>query len=106
MDEEVALEPDARSVKVDAVVIYGQLCPHLHSKGFALHNLASLPHISVAGACTTATHGSGQKNGNLSTAASALEIVKADGEIVNLSRERDGETFNGAVVGLDRKSVV
>ena len=44
---------------------YGQLCPYLHEKGFALHNLASLPHIGVAGACRTATHGSGEKNGNL-----------------------------------------
>ena len=54
---------------------YGQLCPYLHEQGFALHNLASLPHISVAGACATATHGSGVKNGNLATAVTALEIV-------------------------------
>jgi xylitol oxidase len=82
------------------------LCPYLDGKGFALHNLASLPHISVAGACSTATHGSGQKNGNLATAASGLEIVTADGKIVNLSRERDGETFSGAVVGLGALGVI
>jgi xylitol oxidase len=82
------------------------LCPYLDGKGFALHNLASLPHISVAGACSTATHGSGQRNGNLATAASALEIVTADGKIVNLSRERDGETFSGAVVGLGALGVI
>jgi len=65
MDKVVALEPEARTVTVDAGMTYGQLCPLLHSKGFALHNLASLPHISIAGACSTATHGSGEKNGNL-----------------------------------------
>jgi alditol oxidase len=85
---------------------YGQLCPYLDRKGFALHNLASLPHISVAGACSTATHGSGEKNGNLATAASALEMVTADGEMVELSRQRDGEVFRGAVVGLGSLGVI
>src|SRR5712664_2109910 len=102
----VALEPDARSVTVDACVTYGQLCPHLHSKGFALHNLASLPHISIAGACSTATHGSGEKNGNLATAVSGLEIVSAAGDIVKLSRQQDGQAFLGAVVGLGAMGVI
>jgi len=106
MDEVVALEPDARTVTVDAGVTYGQLCPHLHNKGFALHNLASLPHISIAGACSTATHGSGEKNGNLATAVSALEIVTAPGEVVKLSRQQDGEAFLGAVVGLGALGVI
>jgi xylitol oxidase len=100
MDKVIALDPQARTVTVEAGMSYGQLCPYLDSKGFALHNLASLPHISIAGACSTATHGSGEKNGNLATAVSALEIVTAAGEVVKLSREKDDETFRGAVVGL------
>jgi xylitol oxidase len=106
MDEVISLDPAKRTVTVAAGITYGQLCPYLDGKGFALHNLASLPHISVAGACSTATHGSGQKNGNLATAASGLEIVTADGTVVNLSRERDGERFNGAVVGLGALGVI
>jgi xylitol oxidase len=106
MDEVVALDPTARTVTVNAGMTYGQLCPYLHRKGFALHNLASLPHISIAGACSTATHGSGEKNGNLATAVSALEIVTAAGDIVKLSRQQDGEAFRGAVVGLGAEGVV
>lgn len=106
MDKVISLDPAKRTVTVGAGITYGQLCPYLDSKGFALHNLASLPHISVAGACTTATHGSGQKNGNLATAAAGLEIVTADGKIMNLSREHDSETFNGAVVGLGALGVI
>jgi xylitol oxidase len=106
MDEVISLDPAKRTVTVAAGITYGQLCPYLDGKGFALHNLASLPHISVAGACSTATHGSGQRNGNLATAASGLEVATADGTIVNLSRERDGETFNGAVVGLGALGVI
>ncbi len=54
----------------------------------------------MAGACATATHGSGIKNGNLATAVCALDIVTADGELVKLTREKDGDRFRGAVVAL------
>jgi len=105
MHDVVALDAGARSVTVEAGITYGQLCPYLDSKGFALHNLASLPHISVAGACSTATHGSGENNGNLATAASALEIVTAGGDLVKLSRQSHRE-FQGAVVGLGALGVI
>ena len=106
MHEVVALDAGAHTVTVDAGMTYGQLGPYLDSKGFALHNLASLPHISIAGACSTATHGSGEKNGNLATAASGLEIVTAAGDVVKLSRKADGEVFRGAVVGLGALGVI
>jgi xylitol oxidase len=106
MNEVIAIGAKARTVTVAAGITYGQLCPHLDTAGFALHNLASLPHISVAGACTTATHGSGEKNGNLATAVAGLELVTASGEVLKLSREHDGETFGGAVVGLGALGVI
>jgi xylitol oxidase len=101
-----AFDDKARTVTVEGGMSYGQLCPDLDSKGFALHNLASLPHISIAGACSTATHGSGDKNGNLATAVSALELVTASGDVVRLSRRDDGDTFRGAVVGLGALGVI
>jgi xylitol oxidase len=106
MDQVVSLDPAARTVKIEAGMSYGQLCPYLHGRGFALHNLASLPHISVAGACATATHGSGIKNGNLAMAVSALELLTANGDLLALSREKDGDTFLGAVVNLGSLGVV
>ena len=106
MHEVVALDAAARTVTVDAGITYGQLCPYLDSKGFALHNLASLPHISIDGACATATHGSGEKNGNLATAVASLEMVDAAGNVVKLSRNSDGEVFRGAVVGLGALGVI
>jgi alditol oxidase len=105
MSDVLALDPKARTVTVNGGISYGQLCPYLDTRGFALHNLASLPHISVAGACSTATHGSGEQNGNLATAVSGLEIVTPNGDVVSLSR-KDGETFNGAVVGLGALGVI
>jgi len=106
MDQVVAMDAKAKTVTVESGISYGKLAPYLDSKAFALHNLASLPHISIAGACSTATHGSGEKNGNLSSAVAALEFVNAAGEVMKLSREKDGETFHGAVVGLGALGVI
>ena len=103
---QMTLDEKSRTVKVGAGVKYGQLAPYLNSKGYALHNLASLPHITVAGACATATHGSGNENGNLSTAVSAVEFISGDGELVTLSRDVDGERFQGAVVGLGGLGII
>ncbi len=106
MNKVVSLDANARTVTIEGGMNYGQLCPILNDKGFALHNLASLPHISVAGACTTATHGSGVKNGNLATAVIGLQIVTASGDIVNLSKKEDAEQFNAAVISLGALGVI
>ena len=78
--------------------------PALYAAGYALHNLGSLPHISVAGAVATGTHGSGDGNGNLATAVRGLRMVTADGDLVTLRRGEGG--FNGAVVALGALGVV
>lgn len=96
----LTIDYKALEVTVEPGIKYGELAPFLEKGGYALHNLASLPHISVAGACATATHGSGVTSGNLSTAVVAMEIINAKGEKVLMTKENGGERFNGAVVGL------
>lgn len=104
---EPGISVDARNmtVTVGGGTRYGTLAAELQRQGFALHNLASLPHISVAGAVATATHGSGDANGNLATAVAGLELVTADGGILTARR---GETpdFEGMVVGLGALGIV
>jgi alditol oxidase len=86
------------SVRCGGAVRYGGLAEALNAEGLALHNLASLPHISIAGAIVTATHGSGERLGNLATAVAALELITSDGEVVTAAR--GDEDFDGLVVGL------
>ncbi|WP_091572423.1 FAD-binding protein [Micromonospora sediminicola] len=100
----VALDPDRRTVTVAAGVRYGDLATALHNQGYALRNLASLPHISVAGSVATATHGSGPANGNLATAVAALELVTADGDLLTVDRTEP--RFAGLVVNLGALGVV
>jgi xylitol oxidase len=106
MHDVVGLDASARTVTVGAGIRYGELSPYLEGNGFALHNLASLPHISIAGAISTATHGSGEKMGNLASGVSALEMVTAKGDVVKLSCKTDGDVFRGAVVGLGALGVI
>jgi xylitol oxidase len=104
--DSMELDKQARTVTVGGGVTYDQLAPYLQRNGYALHNLASLTEITVAGACATATHGSGNKNGNLATAVAGMEMVTADGNVLALSRARDGDKFAGAVVHLGALGMV
>ncbi len=104
--DQMVIDPAAKTVNVGAGITYGRLAPYLDSHGFALHNLASLPHISVAGACATATHGSGIHNRNLSSVVSGLELVTANGDRLTLSRAKNGDAFDGSVVALGALGIV
>ncbi len=99
-DLPVAVDVDAaaRTVVVGGAARYGEVAPHLHRAGLALANLGSLPHISIAGACATGTHGSGDGNRVLAAAVSVVELVAADGSLVTL--RRGDPDFPGAVVSL------
>jgi xylitol oxidase len=102
----IRLEPEAGMVTVGAGQRYGELCTFLESEGVALANLASLPHISIAGSCATGSHGSGVRNPNLAAAVVALEIVRADGEIERIDRATSGDLLRGVVVSLGALGVV
>lgn len=102
------IDVDARAgtVTVDGAIRYGDLAPVLDAAGLALHNLASLPHISVAGACATGTHGSGVRSRCLSAAVRAVEVLRTDGEAVRFDRDADPDTFPGLPVSLGAMGVV
>jgi xylitol oxidase len=95
---DVVVDHDAGTAACPAGLTYGELALALQREGVALANLASLPHISVAGAVATATHGSGNANGNLATAVAGLELVTSSGELLQASR--GDPDFDGLVVGL------
>ncbi|MEG9249245.1 FAD-binding protein [Arthrobacter sp. Soc17.1.1.1] len=104
LDPAVDIDEAALTVMVGAGVRYGVLAAHLQQRGYALHNLASLPHISIGGAIATATHGSGNRNGNLATAVVGLELVTASGDVLSVTKGDDD--FDGMVVGLGALGVV
>ncbi|MFE7044268.1 FAD-binding protein [Streptomyces atratus] len=100
----VEIDREAGAVTVAAGLRLGEFADVLHENGYALHNLGSLPHISVAGACATGTHGSGVGNGSIAGAVRALDMVTADGR--NVSLRRGDADFPGAVVAMGALGVV
>ncbi len=106
LNKVISLDREKHTVTVDSGIRYGELAVFLNDNGYALHNLASLPHISVAGGCITATHGSGVNNANLSSAVRAFELITASGEKVSFSRDQHEERFTGAVVNLGGLGVI
>lgn len=106
LDSEALLDHDQKIVTVGAGVKYGQFAPWLDQQGYAVHNLASLPHVTVAGACATGTHGSGIRNGCLSTAVESFELVDGNGEVHTISREANPDIFSGMVVAMGALGVV
>ncbi|MFE6158017.1 FAD-binding protein [Streptomyces sp. NPDC056486] len=104
LDPSIDVDTTARTVRVAGGVRYAELARHVASYGLALPNMASLPHISVAGSVATGTHGSGNGNQSLAEVVRSVELVTADGETCVLSRGDDG--FDGAVVSLGALGVV
>ena len=100
----VDVSADRTTATVTAGMRYGEVAVALQAQGLALHNLGSLPHISVAGAVATGTHGSGPTLGSLSTAVVGLDLVTATGSLLRL--DRTYPRFPGAVVALGALGVV
>ncbi|MBC2869765.1 FAD-binding protein [Streptomyces mexicanus] len=101
---EVDVDTAARTVRVGGGVRYAELARRVHAHGLALPNMASLPHISVAGSVATGTHGSGVANGPLAAPVREVELVTADGSTVRIAR--GDARFDGAVTSLGALGVV
>lgn len=95
---DIEVDDTARTVTVGAGTRYAVVARHLADHGWALHNMGSLPHISVGGATATSTHGSGDRNGSLATAVRALEFIGPGGELRTVSA--GDADFAGSVVHL------
>jgi xylitol oxidase len=104
MPADVVIDGSTRTVRVSAGMRYGDLAVRLHAQGWALANLASLPHISVAGAVATGTHGSGDRLGSLATAVRGLTLVDGQGRLRTLTA--DHPDLPGAVVSLGALGIV
>ncbi len=106
MPQEMNISAAAGTARASAGLTFGALGAYLHQHGYALPNFASLPHISLAGAYATATHGSGAANPVLAASVVALDLVQADGQLLSLSRATHPDVFDGVAAGLGALGVV
>jgi FAD-linked oxidoreductase len=96
------LESDAESglVKVEAGIVLRDLNEQLHRRGRAMANLGDIDKQTIAGAISTATHGTGSRLANISGQIAAIELVTAAGDVVELSEASDPDGFRAARVGI------
>jgi xylitol oxidase len=104
VESPIEIDTASATVTVSGATRYGELAPLLHARGFALPNLASLPHCTIAGSVATGTHGSGRRNQGLASAVSALDLVTADGELRRFAK--GDKDFAGVVVNVGALGVV
>jgi alditol oxidase len=106
LPQRVDVDVRAKTARVAAGMTCGEVAIELHRQGWALHNLASLGHITVAGACATATHGSGDRNKCLSAAVRAMTVVGPAGELSEVSPDLDGDRFAASQASLGGVGIV
>jgi L-gulono-1,4-lactone dehydrogenase len=96
------LEVDRSSglVRVQGGITIRALGEQLAGHGLAMENLGDIDVQSIAGAISTATHGTGARLANIPSQVVALTLVLADGSTLECSAEREGEVFRAARVGL------
>ena len=94
------------TVTVSSSMSYTELAVELHRAGFALANMASIPDISIAGACATGTHGSGDEQRVLASSVAGMQLVLANGDLLELRRNANRDTFFGSVVALGALGIV
>jgi L-gulonolactone oxidase len=102
----VGHDPAAGTVTVQAGIALHRLCDELDQRGLALENMGDIAYQSIAGATSTATHGTGLRFGNLSTRIVGMRIVGGDGTVVETDSQRRPEVLDVARVGLGALGIV
>jgi FAD-linked oxidoreductase len=102
------LEVDAVAarVRVQAGITIRELGQRLAEHGLAMENLGDVDAQTIAGAISTATHGTGARLANISSQVAELTLVLGDGTTLVCSEEREPEAFRAARVGLGALGVV
>ncbi|MEU0492029.1 D-arabinono-1,4-lactone oxidase [Nocardiopsis changdeensis] len=101
-----SVDPAAGTATVEAGLPLCDFNDALAAHGVALANMGDIAVQTVAGAVQTGTHGTGRDAGGLASQVVGLEIVLADGSVVECSAEREPELFHAARVGLGAFGVV
>jgi len=106
MDGGLEITPDRSSVWAPAGMPIGELTAVLWAEGLSLANQGDIDKQAIAGALSTATHGTGRTLGALSTFSRAFRMVTADGEVVECDETREPELFQAQRVSLGALGVM
>ncbi|MGW7006312.1 D-arabinono-1,4-lactone oxidase [Streptomyces sp. NPDC054933] len=100
------VDAKAGTVTVEAGLPLHRLNRLLDSAGLSLTNMGDIQEQTVAGATSTGTHGTGRDSGSIAAQIKGLELVLADGSVLNCSAEENADVFAAARIGLGALGVV
>lgn len=104
--ELLTVDLDAKRVTVQSGITIERLNEELALRGLAMPNMGDIAYQSIAGAISTATHGTGIKLGGIATQVRALDLVTGDGSVISCSADSESEVFSSARVGLGALGIV
>jgi FAD-linked oxidoreductase len=100
------VDRDAATITAQAGITILQLSDALSHFGLAMENMGDVGYQTISGAISTATHGTGERFGNISSQVVALSLVLANGDVMRCSVDQDREAFKAAQVGLGALGVI
>jgi L-gulonolactone oxidase len=105
-DRVLEVDRERALVTVEAGISIFKLAEELAGHDLAFANLGDIGYQAIAGAISTATHGTGAKLGNIATQIAGMRLVLADGSTMDLTADSDPETFKAAQVSLGALGVI
>jgi L-gulonolactone oxidase len=102
----LAVDSDAGTATVEAGIPLSRMSVELARHGLAFENLGDIAYQSIAGATSTATHGTGLRFGNLSSRIVGLRIVTGDGSVVEATLDQNPDVLDVARVGVGALGVL
>jgi L-gulonolactone oxidase len=106
LDRILEIDREAMTATVEAGIPLWRLNEELAKRGLALPNLGDIDRQTLAGACATATHGTGIRYASIPQAVVGLELVSGTGEVVRCSAKEEPDAFHAARVGLGALGVM
>jgi L-gulonolactone oxidase len=107
MDRVLDVDRASGLVRVEGGITLRALSAALASHGLAFENLGDIDVQTIAGAISTATHGTGARLRNVSAQIESVELVLADGStLVCSADDADPTTYLAARVGVGSLGVI
>jgi FAD-linked oxidoreductase len=100
------IDHEAGTVTVAAGTPLKQLNQTLAAEGLTLTNMGDIMEQTVSGATSTGTHGTGRDSGSIAAQIAGLELVTADGRVLQCSEKENPDVFAVARLGLGALGVI
>ena len=106
LNQVLEIDENSQTARIQAGAKLEDLNVELWERGYAFKNLGSIARQSLAGAISTGTHGTGIGHQLLASMVRSFQLVTANGDVLELDREKDSDQFDLALVSLGSMGII